>query len=152
MPRISDIIEKFINDLIEEAEGTIEIGRNELADYFNCAPSQINYVLTTRFTTERGYYIESRRGGGGCIRISKLNIDKQRYLNDIFTQKIGSSLNKEKAYSFIDFMCKEKLITEREGKIIKAALDDSNLAAVPKDLRDEIRASLLKAMLVSALV
>ena len=152
MPRISDIIEKFINDLIEEAEGTIEIGRNELADYFNCAPSQINYVLTTRFTTERGYYIESRRGGGGCIRISKLNIDKQRYLNDIFTQKIGSSINKEKAYSFIDFMCKEKLITEREGKIIKAALDDSNLAAVPKDLRDEIRASLLKAMLVSALV
>ncbi|HHY78655.1 MAG TPA: CtsR family transcriptional regulator [Clostridiales bacterium] len=152
MARISDIIEKFINDLIEEAEGTIEIGRNELADYFNCAPSQINYVLTTRFTTERGYYIESRRGGGGCIRISKLNIDKQRYLNDIFTQKIGSSLNKEKAYSFIDFMCKEKLITEREGKIIKAALDDSNLAAVPKDLRDEIRASLLKAMLVSALV
>lgn len=152
MARISDIIEKFINDLIEEAEGTIEIGRNELADYFNCAPSQINYVLTTRFTTERGYYIESRRGGGGCIRISKLNIDKQRYLNDIFTQKIGSSINKEKAYSFIDFMCKEKLITEREGKIIKAALDDSNLAAVPKDLRDEIRASLLKAMLVSALV
>lgn len=152
MPRISDIIEKFINDLIEEAEGTIEIGRNELADYFNCAPSQINYVLTTRFTTERGYYIESRRGGGGCIRISKLNIDKQRYLNDIFTQKIGSSINKEKAYSFIDFMCKEKLITEREGKIIKAALDDSNLAAVPKDLRDEVRASLLKAMLVSALV
>jgi len=152
MARISDIIEKFINDLIEEAEGTIEIGRNELADYFNCAPSQINYVLTTRFTTERGYYIESRRGGGGCIRISKLNIDKQRYLNDIFTQKIGSSINKEKAYSFIDFMCKEKFITDREGKMIKAALDDNNLAVVPKDLRDEVRASLLKAMLVSALV
>ena len=61
MARISDIIEEFINQLLQEAEGTIEIGRNELASYFNCAPSQINYVLTTRFTSDRGYYIESRR-------------------------------------------------------------------------------------------
>lgn len=152
MARISDIIEEFINDLIKEAEGTIEIGRNELAGYFNCAPSQINYVLTTRFTTDRGYYIESRRGGGGCIRISKIDIDKQQYLNNLLNKKIGPDLNKEKAYSFIDFMCKEGFITEREGKIIKAAVDDSNLSAVPRSLRDEVRATILKAMLVSALI
>ncbi|SHJ31740.1 CtsR family transcriptional regulator [Lutispora thermophila] len=152
MARISDIIEEFINDLIKEAEGTIEIGRNELAGYFNCAPSQINYVLTTRFTVDRGYYIESRRGGGGCIRISKIGIDKQQYLNNLLNKQIGPDLNKEKAYSFIDAMCKEGVITEKEGKIIKAAVDDNNLSAVPKSLRDEVRATLLKAMFVSALL
>jgi len=152
MARISDLIEEFINALIQEAEGTIEIGRNELAGYFNCAPSQINYVLTTRFTTERGYYIESRRGGGGCIRISKINIDKQQYISNILSKEIGQSINKEKAYSFVDFMQKEGYISERESKIIKAAVDDNNLSVIPKALRDEVRASLLKAMLVSALI
>ena len=152
MARISDLIEEFINDLIQGAEGTIEIGRNELAGYFNCAPSQINYVLTTRFTTERGYYIESRRGGGGCIKISKINIDKQQYISNILLKEIGQNINKEKAYSFVDFMQKEGFIDERECKIIKAAVDDSNLSSIPKSLRDEIRASILKAMLVSALI
>lgn len=152
MARISDIIEEFINDLIQDAEGTIEIGRNELAGYFNCAPSQINYVLTTRFTTDRGYYIESRRGGGGYIKISKIEMDKQEYLKNILSKEIGDNLNKERAFSFIDFMQKEGFITERESKIIKAAVDDSNLSIVPKSIRDIIRATILKAMLVSALV
>ena len=73
MARISDIIAKFINDMIEEEKDKeIIIQRNELADKFNCAPSQINYVLTTRFTTEKGYVIESRRGGGGYIIIKRI--------------------------------------------------------------------------------
>lgn len=152
MARISDIIEEFINQLIREAEGTVEIGRNELADYFNCAPSQINYVLTTRFTTDRGYYIESRRGGGGCIKISKIDIDKQEYLKNILSKEIGDNLNKERAFRFVDFMQKEGFLSDRESNIIKAAVDDSNLSIIPKSMRDVIRATILKAMLVSALV
>ncbi|MCQ1530978.1 CtsR family transcriptional regulator [Lutispora saccharofermentans] len=152
MARISDIIEEFINQLIREAEGTVEIGRNELADYFNCAPSQINYVLTTRFTTERGYYIESRRGGGGCIKISKIDIDNQGYLKNILSKEIGDNLNKERAFGFVDFMQREGFLSERESNIIKAAVDDSNMPMIPKSVRNIIRAAILKAMLVSALV
>ena len=71
MARMSDIIEDFIKQLINETDGSIEIQRNELANYFKCVPSQINYVIDTRFTTERGYYVESRRGGGGYIKIQR---------------------------------------------------------------------------------
>ena len=76
MARMSDIIEEFIKQLINETDGVIEIQRNELPSYFKCVPSQINYVIDTRFTTERGYYVESRRGGGGHIRIKRVNVDR----------------------------------------------------------------------------
>ncbi len=152
MSRISDIIEDFINNLIEEAEGTIEFGRNDLASYFNCAPSQINYVLTTRFTSERGYCIESRRGGGGYIKISKIDIDKHDYLKSILSNELGDNLNKESAFRFIESMFKEDLIDERIMNIIKSAVDDSTLSLIPKPLRDNIRFEIFKAAIVSALI
>lgn len=152
MARISDIIEEFINQLLQEAEGTIEIGRNELANYFNCAPSQINYVLTTRFTSDRGYYIESRRGGGGFIKISKIDISKNEYLENILSKELGDNLNKASAFRFIESMYKEDLIDEREMNIIKSAVDDSTLSLIPRSLRDVIRAEIFKAMIVSALI
>ena len=77
---ISDIIEKFLIDMIGTTDGSIEIQRNELANHFNCVPSQINYVITTRFNTERGYEVESRRGGGGYIKIRKVMINKSSYI------------------------------------------------------------------------
>ena len=80
MARLSDMIEDFINALLNESDGQLELQRNELADYFECAPSQINYVLATRFSVDRGYYIESRRGGGGYIRIIRLDIDDDDYM------------------------------------------------------------------------
>ncbi|NLK42961.1 MAG: CtsR family transcriptional regulator, partial [Tissierellia bacterium] len=77
MPGLTNIIERFLKSLIDAQEdGIIEIQRNELAEKFNCAPSQINYVLSTRFTPYKGYYIESRRGGGGYIKIIKVSIDE----------------------------------------------------------------------------
>ena len=152
MSRISDIIEAFINELIEEAEGTIEFGRNDLANQFNCAPSQINYVLTTRFTSDRGYCIESRRGGGGYIKISKIDIDKNDYLKSILSNEFGDNLNKEGAFRFIEVMYKEDLIDKRMMAIIKSAVDDSTLSLISKPMRDRVRSEIFKAMLVSALI
>ncbi|NLN49907.1 MAG: CtsR family transcriptional regulator [Clostridiales bacterium] len=152
MSRISDIIEAFINELIEEAEGTIEFGRNDLASQFNCAPSQINYVLTTRFTSDRGYCIESRRGGGGYIKISKVDVDKNDYLKSILSKEFGDNLNKESAFRFTEVMYKEDLIDERIMNIIKSAVDDNTLSLISRPLRDRVRSEIFKAMLVSALI
>src|SRR5690554_5485877 len=86
MARLSDIIEEFLKTLLTESEGELELQRNDLASYFECAPSQINYVLATRFTLNHGYYIESRRGGGGYIRITRLDLEKDDYLLQLLTE------------------------------------------------------------------
>ena len=90
MARLSDMIEEFIKALLEESNGQLELQRNELADYFECAPSQINYVLATRFSLDRGYYIESRRGGGGYIRIIRLDMDNNDYIMYLLRERIGN--------------------------------------------------------------
>ncbi|HWQ30897.1 MAG TPA: CtsR family transcriptional regulator, partial [Negativicutes bacterium] len=150
--RVSDIIEKFISEMMEQGNGAIEIQRNEMASKFECAPSQINYVLMTRFTTERGYFIESRRGGGGCIRITRLEVDKDDYLFNMLSKSIGSSINKEGAFTLIEALHKQKLIDDRIVNILKASTDDSTLSMVEKPYRDNLRADILKAAIVAALV
>ena len=94
MARISDIIAQFINDMIEEEEDKeVIIQRNELADKFNCAPSQINYVLMTRFTIDRGYYIDSKKGGGGYVQITKISSDKKKYIKSLIYERIGEEIS-----------------------------------------------------------
>lgn len=146
MPRLSNIIEEFIKELLEETEdGIVEIQRNELADYFDCAPSQINYVLTTRFTPYMGYYVESRRGGGGYIRIVKVGIDDDD-INDLIINTIGDSITKTKAYSIINSLMEEGVITEREGNLMKVAVGDRALSSASN--RNVLRANILKNMLL----
>ena len=152
MSRISDLIEKFISDMMEQGNGAIEIQRNEMANQFDCAPSQINYVLMTRFTTERGYFIESRRGGGGCIKITRVEVDKDDYLLNMLSKSIGSSINKEGAFVLIEALRKQKLIDITIVNILKASTDDSTLSMVGKPYRDNLRAEILKAAIVAALV
>ena len=151
MSRISDLIEKFINSLIEDGEGAIEIQRNEMANQFNCAPSQINYVLMTRFTTERGYFIESRRGGGGYIKISRVEEDSRDYLIDLLENSIGSCIMKERAFELLDILYKKDLISFYVRNIIKASVDDSTLSVLQKTERDHIRAEIMKAAIVAAI-
>ena len=104
MARISDVIAQFINDMIEDEKNKeVIIQRNELADKFNCAPSQINYVLTTRFTTEKGYLIESRRGGGGYIIIRRVEYNSKEKQLDAINKAIGNSLTPN-VLSFIDIL------------------------------------------------
>lgn len=149
MSGISGIIEKFIKKMLEEAEsGTIEIRRNELAERFECAPSQINYVLTTRFTPYMGYYIESRRGGGGYIKIIKVGIDEYKDISNIIIDTIGDSVTKNKSYNIIDGLVEEDIISKKEGSIIKAAIGDRALYGIEFNLRNKIRADILKDILL----
>lgn len=149
MSGLTNIIEVFIKDLLEQAEdGIIEIQRNELAEQFECAPSQINYVLTTRFTPYMGYYIESRRGGGGYIKIVKVDIDSNKDIGNIIIDTIGESITKNKAYHIIDGFKEEEIISEREKDIIKAAIGDRAISNVKYKYRNKLRADILKNILL----
>ncbi|HHW47553.1 MAG TPA: CtsR family transcriptional regulator [Clostridiaceae bacterium] len=152
MARLSDIIEAFIKEMIDAMDGTIEIQRNELANQFNCVPSQINYVIDTRFTIDKGYYVESRRGGGGYIKIKRAKINRpENYLMHTITS-MGDSISQQSAEVFINNFIDYEVISKREGLLLKAAISDKILGAVPLPKRDELRADLLKNMLMSLLV
>ena len=150
--RMSDIIEAFIKQLINDTNGSIEIQRNELASHFKCVPSQINYVIDTRFTTDRGYYVESRRGGGGHISIRRVNISRPgNYLMHIVTS-MGDSISQQSAEVFINNFMDYDVITAREGLILRAAVSDKVLGSVTTSERDMFRAAVLKNMIMSLLV
>lgn len=150
MARISDIIAEFINDMIEDKKNKeVIIQRNELADKFNCAPSQINYVLTTRFTMEKGYVIESRRGGGGYIVIKRLeynNKSKQLY---VINKAIGNSLTYSSAVLLLEHLYETNIITERELEIIKISINDRTLLSVED--KNKSRSEILKGIITVVL-
>ena len=137
---LSDIIEKMLMQMLEEEGGSLELKRNELAERIGCVPSQINYVITSRFTPERGYIIESRRGGGGYVRITKKLMHKDEYLMHLF-YGIGDTLDEKSAGLFILDLAERGIITPREAKIISV----SNAYA----LNDAIRANLIKKIILS---
>ncbi|EIV99806.1 transcriptional repressor of class III stress genes [Thermoanaerobacter siderophilus SR4] len=146
MARLSDLIENFIKELMEEAgKHYVEIQRNELANVFNCAPSQINYVLETRFTIDRGYIIESKRGGGGYIKIYKTSISNN-WINKII-ENIGDNISESKARYYIDALLDHNIITSREAALMKAVVNDKILPFSQED-KNMLRALLLKAMLM----
>jgi len=152
MRNITDLIEQYLKQMIREsAEGTVEIQRNELADKFSCVPSQINYVIATRFTLERGYLVESKRGGGGYIRIRKLELPACQPIHEHVLRTIGSRIDQSPAEGLIYQLAEAKLLNGREAQLLKAAVSRETLA-VTLPLRDEIRARLLKAMLIALLV
>ncbi|MBS4803868.1 MAG: CtsR family transcriptional regulator [Clostridium sp.] len=146
MARISDTIENFINDMLnEERERQVLIQRNELADKFSCAPSQINYVLTTRFTYEKGYIIESKRGGGGCIVIRKITYDDKDERLSLILSSIGESITYGNALSILDHLKDTKTITNNEYEIIKITLNDRTLTSVED--KNKLRSDMLKGIL-----
>ncbi|MFY9285469.1 MAG: CtsR family transcriptional regulator [Tissierellaceae bacterium] len=148
MPGLSNAIERFIMELFQMTDGNIiEIQRNEMAQYFDCSPSQINYVLSTRFTTHKGYYVESKRGGGGYIRIIKADIKDNEDINDLITNSIGDAISRNKAYHIIDRLYEEDLLSKREAEIIKVSISDRALAGSLEN-RNQIRADILKNVLL----
>lgn len=149
MRNISDIIEGYLKQIIElEGKGHIEIKRSELADKFQCVPSQINYVINTRFTAERGYLVESKRGGGGYIRILRVASHSQEALFDEMIRQIDGMAPQTVAEHIIYRLIDEEIVSKREAKLMLAAIDRSTLQ-LPLPMRDEIRARVLKAMLMT---
>ena len=145
--RMSDMIENFIKDMFEDNDDWIEIQRNDLAEYFNCVPSQINYVISTRFKPSQGYYVESKRGGGGHIKIKKINITKSNYFMHIISS-IGDKLTAQEANIFISNFLSSDMISKKEARLLKVATSD-NVFNVPQDYKDSLRASIFKNMLLN---
>lgn len=144
---LSSAIEAYIRSKIE-TQNMIELSRNELANKFNCVPSQINYVISTRFIPELGFYVESRRGGNGYIKISKIEIkDSEEFLN--LFDKIGNKMSQ----SVVDIYLKDFLIynvlNEKEAKLIKVAVSDKSLKNVEASKKDNVRADIFKNLLIN---
>lgn len=149
MPNLADYIEAYLKERLTAAGGVLEIQRGDLAEQFGCAPSQINYVLATRFSPERGYLVESRRGGGGYIRLIRLNLGLDS-LHQIIRQRINDQVTQDAAVSIIHRLYEEQLITEREMFLMQAVVQRETIA-LDLPLRDMVRANLLKAMLLAVL-
>lgn len=144
--RMSDMIEEFIKELFDEKD-YIEIQRNDLAEQFNCVPSQINYVISTRFKPAQGYYVESKRGGGGHITIKKMNIKKSDYIMHVI-ESVDKEITSQEVDIFISNLLSYDVITEEQAKLLKVATSD-NVLIVPSGYRDLLRASIFKNMLIN---
>jgi transcriptional regulator of stress and heat shock response len=146
---ISDIIEQYLKHVLDNSgKEIVEIKRSEIADKFQCVPSQINYVINTRFTIERGYVVESKRGGGGYIRIIKVQVNNQAHLLDQILHLIQHRLSQASAEDIIGRLVGEDVISAREAKLMLSVIDRSVLY-IDLPHRDELRARMFKAMLTS---
>lgn len=145
--RLSNLIEEWIKEMIQTQDGAIELKRNELASQFNCVPSQINYVISTRFSPEQGYIVESRRGGGGYIKISRVLPREGNGLMHVVNM-VGDRLSAHEARVLIQNCYDYDLITQKEAKIIAAALLDRSIP-IKQPERDILRANILKNILLS---
>ena len=144
---VSDIIAGFIDDMISEMDGTAELQRAELASRFNCVPSQINYVIATRFSPEHGYIVESRRGGGGYIRIKRIAMESELLIMHTINS-IGDRVDINTATALIANLRQNRAITEEESKLISSAIGNNALRPAQPGHRDFLRASILKQMLM----
>ena len=146
--RISDIIAGFIDEMINETGGSAELQRAELANRFNCVPSQINYVISTRFSPEHGYIVESRRGGGGYIRISRVDIAPDM-LTMHTVNAIGSGIDLNTAAALVANLRQNNVINDTETRLILSAIGNNALRVLIPIERDKLRASILKQILVN---
>jgi transcriptional regulator CtsR len=146
--RMSDLVAQYILEMLEEQGGNAEIQRNELAGNLGCVPSQINYVITSRFTPEQGYIVESRRGGGGYIRITRVKTDKGTALMHIINS-IGTTLDKSTAEILIKNMYSQSIIDERIAKLLLSAMSERVYADITQEQRNRLRARIFKNMLLS---
>lgn len=144
---LSNVIAQMISDMLLDKD-EIEIQRNVLAQNLGCVPSQINYVLSSRFTPERGYIVESRRGGGGYIKIARINYDKGTMLMHV-VNSVGTSIDEKSCKSYIINLAYEQLITKHDVNLLLAATGDACLKSVPAEQRDDVRAAIFKQLLLT---
>lgn len=144
---ISDLIAGFIQEALDETDGVLELQRSDLAQRFGCVPSQINYVMSTRFSPEHGYIVESRRGGGGYIRITRVHMDRQTLLMHVINS-VGDELDGHSARAILGNLAQSEAIDHMAAQAALWALSDSALRTVPKERRDALRADILKQILI----
>ena len=135
--KMSDLVAQTILEMLDDHNGNAEIQRNELATTLGCVPSQINYVITSRFTPEQGYMVESRRGGGGYIRITRVHADNETLVMHI-VNSIGDKID-------------QQLLDRKLANVMMVALSDRALATAPQNIRDSLRASIFKNMLIATI-
>ena len=140
---LADTIAKLIEEMLNDAGGSLEIQRNEMANRLGCVPSQISYVITSRFTPEKGYIIESRRGGGGCIRIVKKQMQKDEYLMHFF-YAIGNEISEREVLAYLNNLLGNEIIGKKSYALIAAATSNSALSDIMPGARDIVRAKIFK--------
>lgn len=145
---ISDIIEQYLKKILSK-NNQIEIRRSEIATLFNCVPSQINYVINTRFTIQQGYRVESKRGGGGYIRIMKIAFVDQQDLIDSIINEVDTHISERNALIIIHQLYDEGIISQKIGNMMYAVLSHNTLNCKDKAAENKLRATLLVAMLTS---
>lgn len=147
MRPLTDSIEQFIKSLLDDGQEQVDVQRNELAQYFRCAPSQITYVLSTRFTPDHGYVIESRRGGGGYIRIVRLRESPGSNLLYLINQRVGAQISRQDCEAIISQLRENGVVTDGEAGLMRAAVSNEAVN-LPVAFKDTLRASTLRAMLL----
>jgi transcriptional regulator CtsR len=151
MANISNLIEHYLKGILQNSsEGSVEIQRNDLAEQFSCVPSQINYVISTRFTLEKGYYVESKRGGGGYIRIQRVDLPSLEAVQRHIHQTVGDQIDQTAAEGLIYQLEEADFVTGREANLLRAAMS-RDVLVMKLPIRDEIRAKVLRAMLIALL-
>ena len=150
MAGLTSDIERFLKAMLEETtDGMLEIGRNDLAMQFDCAPSQINYVLSTRFTPHNGYLIESKRGGNGFIKIITI-VEEDNYLSYL-VKNLNKQMTEANADSLFVDLYNRKYFTKDEFLIAKYATSDKALVGVDSKCRNRVRSDIIKNILLSVL-
>lgn len=144
---LSTNIEEYIHELFSSKD-IVLVKRNDLASYFSCVPSQINYVISTRFIPELGFYVESKRGGNGYIKISKIDLNESDYLKQII-QKMNSKMSQNVADIYLNNLLVYNVLDEKTAKLIKIAISDKSLENVHKEEKDIVRADIFKCLLVN---
>ena len=144
---LSDLIEQYIMEAIADSE-QVELKRSEIAQEFNCVPSQINYVISTRFIPELGFYVESKRGGNGYIKISRINLSKSDYVKDLI-YNIGGKMSQSVMEVYLRELLRYNVIDDKNSSIISAEIKKKSLNQVEKLKRDQVRADMFKNILVN---
>jgi transcriptional regulator CtsR len=151
MRNISDLIEHYLKQILQSSsEGAVELQRSDLAEKFSCVPSQINYVISTRFTLEKGYHVESKRGGGGYIRIQQVDLPSLEAVQRHIHQTVGDNIDQTAAEGLIYQLEEAQFLTEREARLIRAAIS-RDVLVLKLPLRDEIRAKVIRGILIALL-
>ena len=144
---MSDIIEEYLKNVLL-AQEKVEIRRREIADRFNCVPSQINYVINTRFTVQQGYVVESKRGGGGYIRIMKVNLVDDMDIIDALLEVVPEELSIKQANHILQNLYDNELLSKREAQLLNIAMSKESLTEV-EQCSDQLRSNMMKNILTS---